>query len=47
MEARPCHDFKRALDDLLALEDMFLDTVTGIAKTSDGAFHIPSGVTAN
>lgn len=29
------HDLKRALDDLLALEDMFLDTVKNIARISD------------
>ncbi|MBU0946253.1 MAG: hypothetical protein KJ804_06750 [Proteobacteria bacterium] len=31
------HDCKRALDELLVLEDMVLDVVTGLAKTSDGA----------
>lgn len=30
------HDFKRAMDDLNVLEDMLLDTVKNIAKTSDG-----------
>jgi len=30
-------DLKRGLDDLRALEDMFLDTVQNIARASDGA----------